>query len=104
MTAATLQRTSLPPATRRAGLGGALRSEWTKLRTVRSTFFSLLTMAVISLGLMSLIAWATMNRWSRLDPPERLDLAQHPLEVILVRPVFVSQLVVAVLGVMVISA
>jgi len=94
----------LPPATRPSGLGGALRSEWTKLRTVRSTGFSLLAMAAIALGLMSLIAWATMNRWSRLDPPERLDLAAHPLEVILVRPVFVSQLVVAVLGVMVISA
>jgi ABC-type transport system involved in multi-copper enzyme maturation permease subunit len=104
MTAATLQHTALPPVTHRSGLGGALRSEWTKLRTVRSTFFSLVAMAAISLGLMSLIAWATMNRWSRLDPPERLDLAQHPLEVILVRPVFVSQLVVAVLGVMVISA
>jgi ABC-2 type transport system permease protein len=94
----------LPPATRPAGIGGALRSEWTKLRTVRSTGFSLLAMAVIAIGLMSLIAWATMNRWPRLDPGERLDLSAHPLEVILVRPVFVSQLVVAVLGVMVISA
>ena len=96
--------TTLAPATRPAGLGGALRSEWTKLRTVRSTGFSLLAVAVIALGLMSLIAWATMNRWPRLDPGDRLDLVAHPLEVILVRPVFVSQLVVAVLGVMVISA
>jgi ABC-2 type transport system permease protein len=94
----------LPPATRPAGLGGALRSEWTKLRSVRSTGFSLLAMAVIALGLMSLIAWATMNRWPRLEAGDRLELAAHPLEVILVRPVFVSQLVVAVLGVMVISA
>lgn len=107
MTTATLptDRPSGPlPSARPAGLSGALRSEWTKLRTVRSTGFSLLAMAVISLGLMSLIAWATMNRWPRLDPRERLDLAQHPLEIILARPVFVSQLVVAVLGVMVISA
>jgi ABC-type transport system involved in multi-copper enzyme maturation permease subunit len=106
MSTATLTETpaALPPATRAAGLGGALRSEWTKLRTVRSTGFSLLTMAVIALGLMSLIAWATMNRWTHLDPPDRVDLAGHPLDVIVVRPVFVSQLVVAVLGVMVISA
>lgn len=95
---------ALPPATRPAGLGGALRSEWTKLRTVRSTGYSLLAMAVIALGLMSLIAWATMNRWPRLEPSDRLDLTAHPLDVILVRPVFVCQLVVAVLGVMVISA
>jgi ABC-2 type transport system permease protein len=103
MTAATLP--AAPPAlARRAGLGGALLSEWTKLRTVRSTGFSLLVMAGISIGLMSLIAWATMNRWPRLDRVEQLSLAQNPLEIIVVRPVFVCQLVVAVLGVMVISA
>jgi len=96
--------TGLAPATRRAGLRGALRSEWTKLRSVRSTVFSLAAMAVIAIGLMSLIAWASMNRWSRFDPGERLELARHPLDIILVRPVFVGQLVVAVLGVMVISA
>jgi ABC-2 type transport system permease protein len=107
MTAATLptSRPATPlPSPRRAGLGGALASEWTKLRSVRSTGFSLLAMAAISLGLMSLIAWATMNRWSRLDPGERLAMSHNPLELILARPVFVSQLVVAVLGVMVISA
>ena len=107
MTAATLPTTRpavpLPP-TRPAGLTGAIRSEWTKLRSVRSTGFSLLAMAAISLGLMSLIAWATMNRWTSIDPGERLGLAQRPLELVLIRPIFVSQLVVAVLGVMVISA
>lgn len=98
------QATPLAPATRRAGLGGALRSEWTKLRTVRSTIWSLLAMAAIAIGLMSLIAWATMRRWDRFEPRERTNLAQHPLEIILARPVFVGQLVVAVLGVMVISS
>jgi ABC-2 type transport system permease protein len=107
MTAATLTSRppdTLPPATRPAGLAGALRSEWTKLRTVRSTGFSVLAVALIALGLMSLIAWATMKQWPHLEPSDRVDLTGHPLEVILVRPVFVSQLVVAVLGVMVISA
>jgi ABC-type transport system involved in multi-copper enzyme maturation permease subunit len=103
MTTLTLTPT-LPPATGRAGIGGALRSEWTKIRTVRSTIWSLVAMAGISIGLMSLIAWATMNRWARFRPEEQANLAHHPLEVILARPVFVSQLVVAVLGVMVISA
>jgi ABC-2 type transport system permease protein len=106
MSTATLTETpaALPPATRPAGLAGALRSEWTKLRTVRSTGFSVLAVALIALGLMSLIAWATMDRWPQLDRADRADLTAHPLDLILVRPVFVSQLVVAVLGVMVISA
>jgi ABC-type transport system involved in multi-copper enzyme maturation permease subunit len=95
---------ALPPATGRAGLGGELRSEWTKLRTVRSTMWSLVAMAAISIGLMSLIAWAMMHRWDRFEPGERADFVAHPLEIVLARPVFISQLVVAVLGVMVISA
>ena len=103
MTSLTLP-VALPPATRKAGFGGALRSEWTKIRTVRSTIWSLVAMAGISIGLMSLIAWATMHRWARFEPREQADLLRHPLEIILARPVFVSQLVVAVLGVMAISA
>jgi ABC-type transport system involved in multi-copper enzyme maturation permease subunit len=95
---------SLPPASGRSGFIGMLRSEWTKLRTVRSTMWSLLAMAAISIGLMSLFAWVSMRRWDRFDPEERLSLAHRPLEIILARPVFIAQLVVAVLGVMVISA
>jgi ABC-2 type transport system permease protein len=94
----------LPPASRKAGLGGALRSEWTKIRTVRSTIWSLAAMAGISIGLMTLIAWATMHRWTRIDHGERASLLRQPLEIVLARPVFVGQLVVAVLGVMVVSA
>jgi ABC-2 type transport system permease protein len=104
MTTSMLTPVPLPPATSRAGIGGMLRSEWTKLRTVRSTLWSLVAMAGISIGLMSLIAWATMNRWNRFDPDERISLMHRPLEIVLARPVFVCQLVVAVLGVMVISA
>ena len=95
---------TLPPATRRAGLDGALRSEWTKLRTVRSTMWSLVAMAGVSIGLMSVIAWAMMNRWHRFSLPEQIAISSRPLEIILARPVFVGQLVVAVLGVMVMSA
>ncbi|MER7282516.1 ABC transporter permease [Dactylosporangium sp. NPDC000244] len=88
----------------RAALPGMLRSEWTKLRTVRSTVWSLVAMAAIALGLMSLIAWAVIRQWDTADPSGQEYLRTHPLELILSRPVFIAQLVVAVLGVMVISA
>jgi hypothetical protein len=104
MTATVLVPPALAPASGRAGFGGALRSEWTKLRTVRSTMFSLLAMAAISTGLMSLFAWGAMHRWDRFPPREQLSLIHRPLEIIVARPVFIAQLVVAVLGVMVISA
>lgn len=100
----TLRSTTLPPATRPAGIDGALRSEWTKLRTVRSTVWSLVAMAGVSLGLMSLIAWATMRGWDSFTPDQQASFLHSPLQIVLARPVFVDQLVVAVLGVMVISA
>lgn len=102
----TLTQAAPPlPATRPAGFGGALRSEWTKLRTVRSTVWSLLAMAAISIGLMSLFAWLLVaRRWDRLEPAERATLMHNPLEIILSRPAFFGQLAVAVLGVLVISA
>lgn len=88
----------------RAGLTGMLRSEWTKLRTVRSTVFSIVAMAGIALGLMSIIAWAVMRNWGDAGEGDQSFLRQHPLDIIIARPVFIAQLVVAVLGVMVISA
>jgi ABC-2 type transport system permease protein len=94
----------LPPASRPAGFDGALRSEWTKLRSVRSTIWSLVAIAGIAIGLMSLIAWTIVHRWERFEPAEKANLLQRPVEIIIVRPVFIAQLVVAVLGVMVISA
>jgi ABC-2 type transport system permease protein len=102
MTTATM--TPLPPATGRAGLGGALRSEWTKLRSVRSTMWSLAAMAAIAVGLMSLIVWLRMRSWSSMDPGEQQTLLHRPVEIIIGRPVFIAQIAVVVLGVMVVSA
>lgn len=91
-------------ATRRAGFDGLLRSEWTKLRTVRSTTWSLAAMAAISVGLMSFIAWLLMRQWDTYSPEDQALMAAEPLEIIIEQPVFISQLVVAVLGVMTVSA
>jgi ABC-2 type transport system permease protein len=88
----------------RAGLPGMLRSEWTKLRSVRSTVWSLVAMAGIALGLMSIIAWAVMRQWGTTDPGNQAALRENPLELLIARPVYIAQLVIAVLGVMVISA
>jgi ABC-2 type transport system permease protein len=92
------------PVTRRAGFDGLLRSEWTKLRTVRSTTWSLAAMAAISVGLMSFIAWVIMRQWDTFAPEEQAIMAAEPLQIIIDQPVFISQLIVAVLGVMVVSA
>jgi len=40
----------LPPATGRAGLRGAIASEFTKIRSVRSTYWTLAALLVVSVG------------------------------------------------------
>jgi ABC-type transport system involved in multi-copper enzyme maturation permease subunit len=77
-----------------------IRSEWTKLRTLRSTRWSLLA-AVISMGgLGALIAAVQMSRWTRLDPGERLRYDAINTGV---GGYHLAQLAIGVLGVLVIS-
>jgi ABC-type transport system involved in multi-copper enzyme maturation permease subunit len=46
----------LPAATGRAGLRGAIASEFTKIRSVRSTYWTLLALLVVSIGIGAAIA------------------------------------------------
>jgi hypothetical protein len=78
-------------------------SEWTKLRSVRSTRWSLLAATVLTIGLPMVFSAFLSARWGHLDPGERADHQRHPLEVSLAG-VNVSQLAIAVLGVLVITA
>jgi ABC-2 type transport system permease protein len=56
MTSLTLGAT-LPPVTGRAGFGGALRSEWTKISSLRSTVVTLVATMAVTIGLSTLFAW-----------------------------------------------
>lgn len=78
-----------------------VRSEWIKLRTVRSTMWTLLAMVVISVGVSALAALAVSSRWNSLPLARRLSF--DPTGVSL-RGLLLSQLVIGVLGVLVMSA
>lgn len=56
--------TPLPPATGRAGFGGALRSEWTKIRSVKSTVWTLTAAVVVAVGISVLGSWAQASHTS----------------------------------------
>jgi ABC-type transport system involved in multi-copper enzyme maturation permease subunit len=74
-------------------------SEWTKLRSVRSTWYSLGTAVVATIGLAALVSAIAANHY-----PHMRDKAEfHPLEVNLVG-VQLAQLAIGVLGVLVITA
>ncbi len=51
MAAVTTLLPSLPPITGRAGLRGAIASEFTKIRSVRSTYWTLAALLVVSIGI-----------------------------------------------------
>lgn len=75
----------------------ALRSELTKLRSVRSTYWTLLAMVVVSVGLGALICVAVAASWKSTPPgfdPTATSLSG----------LFLGQLVIAVLGTLTISS
>jgi ABC-type transport system involved in multi-copper enzyme maturation permease subunit len=76
-------------------------SEWTKMRSVPSTVWSLLATIAITVGFGALLSWAYISRYDRLDPRERLtfDPTAHSL-----RGLFLAQLAIGVLGVLIISS
>jgi ABC-2 type transport system permease protein len=91
------------PATgriRRATFGDALRSEWTKVVTVRSTYWTLFVAALLGVGLAALIMNLSAAHY-RTDPSVRLDW--HPVDRSM-RSLELAQLAFAVFGVLVVTA
>jgi hypothetical protein len=104
MTSLTFAST-LPADTGRATLAGALRSEWTKILTVRSTVWSIAFMAGVAIGANALINWLSINRhWPVMSDVERAGMQGTALDYILTGPMSIIQFGVAVLGVMAISS
>ena len=88
------------PVGGRVTLRRVIRSEWTKLWTLRSTRWSLLLAFVAQAGLGPLIAAIEMARWSQLSVLERLTI--NPIDRSL-GGWHLAQLAVAILGVMTIT-
>ena len=78
-----------------------LLSEWTKLRSVRSTKWSLVAGFLLTIAFPIIFAFVTRSHWHSMAPHERAD--RHPLDIALAG-VNVAQLAIAVLGVLLITA
>jgi ABC-type transport system involved in multi-copper enzyme maturation permease subunit len=76
-------------------------SELTKLRSVRSTKWSLAAAFVFTVGVPAIAAAVVSHHWPHASPNDRADF--HPLEVSFVG-VQIAQLAIGVLGVLVITA
>ena len=77
-----------------------VRSEWTKLWTLRSTRWSLLVATVLTIGFPILASTVISTHWGSQSPGERAHF--NPLDPALVGSQ-IAQLAIAVLGVLVIS-
>ena len=94
--------TALPPASGRAGLGGTLASELTKIRSVRSTYWTLLALLVVSVGIGAAISAGTAASWSHMSAGDRATF--DPTQASLGGLFFLGQLVIVVLGALTLTA
>ena len=92
---------SLPPATGRAGLRGAIASEFTKIRSVRSTYWTLAALLVVSIGIGAAITGGTAASFSH-NPANKagFDATQTSL----IAFFEIGQLIIAVIAALAITA
>jgi ABC-2 type transport system permease protein len=95
--------TALPrlPHTGRVTQLRVFRSEWTKLRSVRSTRWSFVAAVGFTIGIAALACAVVSHHWPHLSPHDKANF--HPLEPNLAG-VQLAQLALGVLGVLVITA
>jgi len=96
-----VQLSKLPAATGQAGLRGVLASEWTKLRSVRSTYWTIASLIVVSVGIAA-IAGAAIASNLHGNPANKAGM--DSTQAVLGGFFELGQLVIAVLGAMVITS
>jgi ABC-type transport system involved in multi-copper enzyme maturation permease subunit len=100
-TTPNLRLSALPPAAGRAGLKGALASEFTKIRSVRSTYWTLGALFVVSVGLgIAITAGTAANFANNPGNKAGFDATMASLGAFFE----LGQLIIAVLGAMVITS
>jgi len=88
----------LPPETGRAGFADALRSEFTKIRSTRSTYWTLLALIVVCIGIGALASAGTASH------PDGISAASFDATQQSLAGLYVGQLVIAALGALTITS
>src|SRR5262249_60786683 len=96
-----------PGSAGRASFAGALRSEFTKIRSVRSTYWTLLATLVIVIGVGALFSYGQANNFSQLtaagQAPQRAQEVANATQWSLFG-LLLGQLVIAALGALTITS
>jgi len=88
----------LPPETGRAGFADALRSEFTKIRSTRSTYWTLFALIVVCIGIGALASAGTASH------PQGISAASFDATQQSLAGLYVGQLVIAALGALTITS
>jgi len=100
-TSSDVRLSTLPPASGRAGLGGVIASEFTKIRSVRSTYWTIAALIIVSVGAAALIGWGQSidfrnHPWDKAGA----DATQASLGIFF----YIGQLIIIVVGAMTITS
>ncbi|MGO9333479.1 MAG: ABC transporter permease subunit [Acidimicrobiales bacterium] len=90
-----------PPTTPRYRLGAVMRSEWTKMRSVRSTTRTLALTVALTIGIGIIATSTEAGRWTHASAATRLTF--DPTNLSLTGILF-GQIMIGILGVLVVSA
>jgi ABC-type transport system involved in multi-copper enzyme maturation permease subunit len=94
-----------PIPARRSGFAGVMLAEWTKIRSVRSTVWTLIIFVVVSLALTALFTSLTLYALDSRKPGQAASsIVTDPVSFILGTGLGLGQLAICVLGVLVITS
>jgi ABC-type transport system involved in multi-copper enzyme maturation permease subunit len=95
---------AVPAAASRAGFGHLLLAEWTKIRSVRSTVWTMIGFVVLTVGLTAGLSALVVGSWTgpRAGPRDA-GVVADPIGFILGAGIGLGQLTICVLGVLVIT-
>ena len=93
------------PARRRAAFGGLMLAEWTKIRSVRSTLWTLILFVVLTVGLTTGLTALVVASWGkRGSGGGEVAITADPVGFILGAGIGLGQLTICVLGILVITS
>jgi ABC-type transport system involved in multi-copper enzyme maturation permease subunit len=94
----------VPNPGRRPGFSHLLAAEWTKIRSVRSTVWTLILFIVITVGFTALVSWLFAANWNGPHAAARdANVISDPVSFVLGAGLGLGKLTLCVLGVLVIS-
>lgn len=105
MTATRSAGPAVPAAPHHVGFGHVMLAEWTKIRSVRSTFWALILFVVVTVGFTALFTFLTELNWTNgADAAARnARILRDPVSFILGAGIYLGQLTICVLGALLIT-